>query len=415
MSEQIPFDSMKEQVLKECGAFLDTHGSHEVPLPEIRYEQGKTVVVMQLSSFHEGHLALALSVVKQHIENFRVTAFEEGHYGIQALNGNVLKTEGIFDLFKLDIFNLVSSRIECSRKGNFIQEEIQLVQELFKVLNSTVVMNPSQKVRSLGASLVEPDSSVTWDIMAGYEEVKRRIRESIIMPLQNPEIYDSIARMTRKNFESNRPRAVLFEGPPGVGKTTAARIIAGEVNIPLIYVPVESIMSKWYGQSSQNLARIFDAAEAMGGAILFLDEIDSLAGSRESGMFEATRRILSVLLRKLDGIDASSNTLTIGATNRKQDLDSALLNRFDQSILFSLPEESERAAIFRSYATHLQQEEYAALASKSEGLSGRSIRDVCEMTERRWARKLLIQKEEASVPPAEYYRRSLAQWLSESS
>ncbi len=135
-----------------------------------------------------------------------------------------------------------------------------------------------------------------------------------------------------------------------MGKTTVARIIAGDAGIPLIYVPIESIMSKWYGQSSQNLAGSFEASEDLGGAIIFLDEIDSLAGSRDQNMFEATRRVRSVLLRKLDGIDAAENCITIGATNRRGDLDHALIRRFDQTIMFPYPNAAERAAIFSNYA-----------------------------------------------------------------
>ncbi|MFC1671019.1 ATP-binding protein, partial [Spirochaetota bacterium] len=190
-------------------------------------------------------------------------------------------------------------------------------------------------------------------------------------------------------------------------------IISGETDIPLIYVPIESIMSKWYGQSSQNLSQIFDSCEDMGGGIIFLDEIDSLAGSRDQNMFEATRRVLSVLLRKLDGIDAATNTITIGATNRKNDLDHALISRFDQVIYFPLPNEKERASIFANYAKHLSKDDYAILGTKGENLSGRSIKDICEFTERRWARKLLIKKEEPGPPPFEYYKQTLMMWKNE--
>jgi SpoVK/Ycf46/Vps4 family AAA+-type ATPase len=177
-------------------------------------------------------------------------------------------------------------------------------------------------------------SILRLNYIAGYNEVKRKIKESIILPLKNPEIYKSIAHLTRKTYENNLPKAVLFEGPPGVGKTTAAKIIAHESNVPLVYVPVESIMSKWYGESSKNMSEIFDLCEMLGGAIIFLDEIDSLAGSRDNNMFEATRRILSVLLRKLDGINSIEKTIVIGATNRMEDLDRALISRFDQIIQF---------------------------------------------------------------------------------
>jgi SpoVK/Ycf46/Vps4 family AAA+-type ATPase len=189
-----------------------------------------------------------------------------------------------------------------------------------------------------------------------------------------------------------------------------ARIIAGDVKIPLVYVPIESIMSKWYGQSSQNLSHIFEAADEMGGAIIFLDEIDALAPSRDANMFEATRRVLSVLLRKLDGLDSASTTITIGATNRLADLDHALVSRFDQTIHFPLPNESERAAIFSNYAQHLSSDELNELAALSEGLSGRTIKDVCEFAERRWARMLIVKNLAPSLPEFKYYKHSVKLW-----
>jgi len=155
---------------------------------------------------------------------------------------------------------------------------------------------------------------------------------------------------------------------------------------------------------------VFDACEDLGGSIIFIDEIDSLAGTRDANMFEATRRVLSVLLRRLDGIGAVERTLTIGATNRKDDLDRALLSRFDQTIYFPLPNASERAAIFANYAKHLSAEECASLAEIEDGLSGRNIKDICEFTERRWVRKLLIKNRGPSLPPFEMYRQAMRIW-----
>lgn len=146
--------------------------------------------------------------------------------------------------------------------------------------------------------------------------------------------------------ETNRPKCVMFEGPPGTGKTTSAKIISHQVQIPLVYMPLEAIMSKFYGESESRLAEIFEAAQAMGSVILFIDEIDALATSREGGIHEATRRILSTLLRKIDSFESEGEVLVICATNRKKDLDPALISRTDLSIRFELPEAPTRAKIF---------------------------------------------------------------------
>jgi len=108
-----------------------------------------------------------------------------------------------------------------------------------------------------------------------------------------------------------------------------------------------------------------------------------------------------------------TNTLTIGATNRKRDLDSALISRFDQSIVFPLPGIKELSAIFSNYARHLSEEECATIAGVADNLSGRSIRDVCEYTERRWARKLILQNAPLSAPPGDYYKYSVGLWMGE--
>lgn len=146
------------------------------------------------------------------------------------------------------------------------------------------------------------DKTVTldWDCLAGYENQKRLIEDTVLLALNYPEIYDEIATNTRVKYEPNRPKAVLFEGPPGTGKTTSAKIIAQQVNIPLIYIPTEAIMSKYYGESEGKLAQMWELCEQLGRVIIFIDEIDALAGSRSGDMHEASRRILSTLLRKID-------------------------------------------------------------------------------------------------------------------
>lgn len=406
----IDYSQMRDQIIRETSGMP---GAGSVR-PEISFEKGVALVAFPLPAISERFLFQVISLMKTHLDNIRIHALGEGFYAFQAMNSNLFKTENMLDNYKAEFFAITGApRVDISKKGNLTQEEVNLTIEIFRLFYSGGEESPADQLIKLGASVFTEHEGFTWDIIAGYDDVKKTIKESVILPLQNPEMYDSIAKLTRRTFESNRPKAILFDGPPGVGKTTIARVIAGEAGIPLVYMPVESIMSKWYGQSSQNLSLIFDLCEELGGAILFIDEIDSLAGSRDSGMFEATRRILSVLLRKLDGIGSVENTLTIGATNRKADLDSALISRFDQTIFFPLPDADERGAIFSCYAKHLSPEECSELGVASESLSGRSIKDLCELTERRWARKL-IQKELSARPPAfEFYKNSVMRRVDE--
>uniref|UniRef100_A0A453PL86 ATPase AAA-type core domain-containing protein n=1 Tax=Aegilops tauschii subsp. strangulata TaxID=200361 RepID=A0A453PL86_AEGTS len=122
-------------------------------------------------------------------------------------------------------------------------------------------------------SSVPMDGTVMWENIAGYEHQKREIEDTVLLALQNPQIYDDIARGTRCKFETNRPRAVLFEGPPGTGKTSSARVIAKQAGVPLLYVPLEIIMSKYYGESERLLGSVFSLANNLpDGGIIFLDE-----------------------------------------------------------------------------------------------------------------------------------------------
>eukprot|EP01016_Furgasonia_blochmanni_P044377 TRINITY_DN615_c0_g1_i8.p1 TRINITY_DN615_c0_g1~~TRINITY_DN615_c0_g1_i8.p1 ORF type:complete len:428 (-),score=71.38 TRINITY_DN615_c0_g1_i8:202-1485(-) len=267
-----------------------------------------------------------------------------------------------------------------------------------------------EKLENFGVTIFMPgqrNDDLDWDYLAGYEKQKRDIEDTVLLALRYPEIYDDITRGTRMKFDANRPKAVLFEGPPGTGKTTSAKIIAQQVNIPLIYMPIESIMSKYYGESEKRFADIFEACKSLGKAIVFIDEIDAIAASRDEGIHEASRRVLSTLLRKIDSFESTTDVLLICATNRKQDLDAAMLSRIDLSIKFELPDKHSRIAIFQRYAKQLAENDLERLAEKSEGMSGRNISDICKDTERRWASKLIRAEVKEKLPDVEQYLESL--------
>lgn len=269
--------------------------------------------------------------------------------------------------------------------------------------------DPVSRLRKLGAEVFEKatEEKLDWTCLAGYESIKAEVEDTVVMALQHGEAYDAIARQTRERYESNRPRAVLFEGPPGTGKTLTARIIASRTEVPLVFISTERVLSKWYGDSEKNLAKVFEACKELGGAIIFIDEVDALAASRDTNMHEATRRLLSVILQSIEGFKGRNKNVLICATNRKQDLDSALLSRFDVSIKFDLPACPARQAIFARYAKHLDADELARLAEASEAYSCRDIKEVCENTERKWASKTIRGQADGPTPPLKEYLRQL--------
>lgn len=255
------------------------------------------------------------------------------------------------------------------------------LQDGLKGSDSDQSNDPMSVLHKYGVTVFMPSDkkkNLDWDYLAGYENVKRTIEDSILLGLTHGEIYDQITAGTRMKNETNRPKAILFEGPPGTGKTTSAKIIANQVNVPLLYMPIESIMSKYYGESETRFSEIFEAAKGMGRTIIFIDEIDALATSREGGIHEATRRILSTLLRKIDGFESDGEVLLICATNRSKDLDPALLSRLDIAIKFELPDERMRSLIFQRYAKQLSQSELEEIGALSRDLSGRDIADICK-------------------------------------
>ena len=261
-----------------------------------------------------------------------------------------------------------------------------------------------RRLETMGAVVYRPNPTerLDWGALSGYDSQKRKIEDGLLLPLLHPEVPESIAKRTRKHYSSNRPRGILFEGPPGTGKTTSARLIASQAAVHLIYLPLESILSKWYGESEKLLSEAFKLAEQLDGSIIFFDEIETLGAKRSDEMHEASRRVLSVLLREMDGFDVQKKIIVIGATNRKQDVDPALLSRFDATIPFGLPDKQCRELIFKQYAQQLSDSDIQRLAEQTEGMSGRDIRDICESTERSWASRIVrgeVDREELPGRP----------------
>jgi transitional endoplasmic reticulum ATPase len=184
------------------------------------------------------------------------------------------------------------------------------------------------------------ENSATFASFGGYHDVRDRAVELIETQLNKKGALDAMGA---------RPvKGIIFTGPPGTGKTHLARIIARESKAAFYLVSGPSIVSKWVGDSEETLRRIFQAAAKEERAIIFFDEIDSIAERRTDASHEASKRLVGQLLTLLDGFDqSSSNVVVIAATNRIEEVDDALLRpgRFDWEIPFGMPTVIDRLEI----------------------------------------------------------------------
>ncbi|WP_251328452.1 AAA family ATPase [Haloplanus pelagicus] len=189
-----------------------------------------------------------------------------------------------------------------------------------------------------GAATTRPTTGVTYEDIGGLDDELDLVREMIELPLSEPELF------TRLGVDP--PKGVLLYGPPGTGKTLIAKAVANEVDATFISVSGPEIVSKYKGDSEERLRQVFERAREDAPAIVFFDEIDSLAPKREDGG-GMEDRIVGQLLSLMDGLEARGEVIVIGATNRVDDLDPALRRggRFDREIEIGVPGEAGRREI----------------------------------------------------------------------
>jgi transitional endoplasmic reticulum ATPase len=217
---------------------------------------------------------------------------------------------------------------------------------------------------------------VYWRDVGGLKWVKERLKEAVEWPLQYAHLF--------KEAGIKPPKGILLSGAPGCGKTLLAKAIANESRVNFISVKGPALLSKYVGESERGVREIFRKARQAAPCIIFLDEIDALLPMRGvgSGDSHVSERVLSQFLAELDGIEELKGVLVLGATNRLDILDAAVLRpgRFDEIVEIPPPQEEDRREIFK---VHLRGKplapgiDAAALAARTEGFSGAEIASVC--------------------------------------
>ncbi|MCK9595724.1 CDC48 family AAA ATPase [Candidatus Pacearchaeota archaeon] len=216
--------------------------------------------------------------------------------------------------------------------------------------------------------------NVDWNSVGGVDGVKQELREAVEWPMEHPESFERLGIKASKG--------VLLYGPPGTGKTLLAKAVAKETEANFIQVKGPSLLSMWVGKSEEGMRKIFERARQVAPCVIFFDEIDSLAGRRgqETGT-KVTERVLNQLLAEMDGLEDLKSVIVIGATNRPDMLDTALLRpgRFDKILLVNAPDESGRLQILNIHTKKMPLDKEINLkeiAKQTDGYTGADLEAV---------------------------------------
>uniref|UniRef100_A0A8C9DJ78 Spastin n=1 Tax=Prolemur simus TaxID=1328070 RepID=A0A8C9DJ78_PROSS len=218
--------------------------------------------------------------------------------------------------------------------------------------------------------IVDNGTAVKFDDIAGQELAKQALQEIVILPSLRPELFTGLRAPAR---------GLLLFGPPGNGKTMLAKAVAAESNATFFNISAASLTSKYVGEGEKLVRALFAVARELQPSIIFIDEVDSLLCERREGEHDASRRLKTEFLIEFDGVQSAGDdrVLVMGATNRPQELDEAVLRRFIKRVYVSLPNEETRLLLLKNLlckqGSPLTQKELAQLARMTDGYSGSDL------------------------------------------
>ncbi len=244
----------------------------------------------------------------------------------------------------------------------------------------------------------DPRGRVNYDDVGGIDDTIRQLREMVELPLRYPELF------TRLGVDP--PKGVLLHGPPGTGKTRLAQAVASESDAEFFTINGPEIMGSGYGDSEKALREVFEKATQAAPAIIFIDEIDSIAPKRDRVAGEAEKRLVAQLLTLMDGLEARSNLVVIAATNRPDAIDEALRRpgRFDREIVIGVPDERGRREILAIHTRGMplgDRVDMGELAKTTHGFVGADIAALAREAAIDAVRRIMprLNLDERTVPP----------------
>jgi len=287
------------------------------------------------------------------------------------------------DLFEVYLKPYFVESYRPVRKGDHFTVRGGMRQVEFKVVEidpaEYAIVSQDTVIHSEGDPIDREDeeanlNDVGYDDIGGCRKQLAQVRELVELPLRHPQLFKSIG--------IKPPRGILMYGPPGTGKTQMARAVANETGAFFFLINGPEIMSKMAGESESNLRKAFEEAEKNAPAIIFIDEIDSIAPKRDKTNGEVERRVVSQLLTLMDGMKARANVVVIAATNRPNSIDPALrrFGRFDREVDIGIPDPTGRLEILQIHTKNMKladDVDLETIASETHGYVGADIASLC--------------------------------------
>ena len=375
-------DASKEELLETIESLREENSKIDDLTQKLRTLEGEQLK----SSVSNRQLEGKIKELKGEINSFKKTPL-------------VLATvTEVFDDTKIGIQGAVGHEFLVTCPGSIDRDLLEPGARVALNQNNLTVVNifPAKKDKDVSAMEIDEKPDVTYDDIGGLDPQIVEVKETVELPIKNPEIFEEIG--------IDPPKGILFYGPPGTGKTLLAKAVANETNATFIKIVASEFVNKYLGEGSRIVRDVFDLAKEKSPAIIFIDEIDAIGTKRVSSSEGADRevqRTLMQLLAELDGFESRGDVGIIAATNRPDILDEALLRpgRFDRTIEVPNPVKESRQKILEIHTQRMKLDEnidFDTISAITEGLSGADLKAVCTeagMFAIRSERKKVISKD----------------------
>ena len=338
------------------------------------------LVKIRESEVKEAKKVIIAPATKEVMINISPNILKRGLLGRAVLQGDIVSLGGTsrrrVAMTANPIFEDIFKILDETSNLNFGFGDIKFVMVKTDPKEAVIISENTQVVFNPEATEVLEDRAldVTYEDIGGLDEELIKVRELIELPIKHPEVFEKLGM--------EPPKGILLHGPPGTGKTLLAKAVANESNANFILINGPEIMSKFYGQSEENLRKKFDEAEKNAPSIIFIDEIDAIAPKREESKGEVERRVVAQLLTTMDGLKSRGKVVVIAATNRPNDIDPALRRpgRFDREIVIGVPGKDARLEMLKIHTRNMPLAKNISLKNIADVTHGFVGADVAALT-----------------------------------